>query len=80
VVTVHRACGFRFVILSNDHSPAHVPVFGLGGEATVILEGGGGIRLDRAAGISAGDLRRIMQEVQRERARLMAMWRQIHGR
>ena len=80
MVTVHRAHGFRFVIFTNDHSPAHVHVFGQGGEAKVVLEGPGGIRLDEAAGISRGDLRRIMQEVQREQARLIAMWRQIHER
>jgi hypothetical protein len=80
MVTVHRAHGFRFMIFSNDHGPAHVHVFGQGGEAKVVLEGAGGIRLAEAAGISRGDLRRILQEAQRERARLMAMWRHIHER
>ena len=80
MVTVHRAYGFRFVIFSNDHGPAHVHVFGQGGEAKVVLEGAGGIRLDGAAGISRGDLRRIIQEARRERARLIAMWKQIHER
>jgi uncharacterized protein DUF4160 len=80
MVTVHRAHGFRFVIFANDHSPPHVHVFGQGGEAKIVLEGPGGIRLDWVAGISRGDLRRVMQEVQRERERLLAMWRRIHGR
>ncbi len=79
-MTVHRAYGFRFVIFSNDHSPAHVHVFGQGGEAKIILEGAGGIRLDWAAGISRGDVRKLMQEVPRERERLIAMWRTIHER
>ena len=78
MVTVHRAYGFRFVIFPNDHSPPHVHVFGQGGEAKVVLEGPGGIRLDWVAGISQGDLRKVMREVRRERERLIAMWRTIH--
>ncbi len=80
MVTVHRAYGFRFVIFSNDHSPAHVHVFGQGGEARIVLEGPGGITLDWFAGISRGDVRKLMQEVQREQVRLIAMWRTIHER
>jgi Domain of unknown function (DUF4160) len=80
MVTAHRAYGFRFVILSNDHSPAHVHVFGQGGEAKIILEGPAGVRLDWVAGISRGDVRKVMQEVRRERERLIAMWRTIHER
>lgn len=80
MVTVHRAYGFRFVIFSNDHSPAHVHVFGQGGEARIVLEGPGGITLDWVASISRGDVRKLMQEVQREQERLIAMWRTIHER
>ncbi len=80
MVTVHRAYGFRFVIFSNDHSPAHVHVFGQGGEAKIVLEGPGGIRLDWVAGISRGDVSRLMQEIQRERKQLIAIWRTIHER
>jgi hypothetical protein len=80
MVTVHRAYGFRFVIFLNDHSPPHVHVFGHGGEAKILLEGPGGVRLDGAAGFHRGDLRRIVLEARRERARLIAMWRRIHER
>ena len=80
MVTVHRAYGFRFVIFANDHSPPHVHVFGQGGEAKIVLEGPGGITLDWVAGIGGGDLRRVMQEVERERERLIEMWRRIHER
>ena len=80
MVTVHRAYGFRFVIFLNDHSPPHVHVFGRGGEARIILEGPGGVRLDGSAGIHRGDLRRIVPEARRERERLIAMWRRIHER
>jgi hypothetical protein len=57
-----------------------VHVFGQGGEAKIVLEAPGGIRLDWVAGISRGDLRRLLQEVEREHARLIAMWRRIHAR
>jgi hypothetical protein len=80
MVTVHRAHGFRFVIFPNDHSPPHMHVFGQGGEAKIVLEGPDGIRLDWVVGIGRGDLRRVMQEVGRERDRLIAMWRRIHER
>jgi len=80
MVTAHRAHGFRFVIFPNDHSPPHVHVFGQGGEAKIVLEGPSGIRLDWVVGISGGDLRRVMQEVRRERERLIAKWRAIHER
>jgi hypothetical protein len=55
-----------------------VHVFGQGGEAKIVLEGAGGIRLDWFVGIGRGDLRRIMQEVEHEHGRLMAMWKRIH--
>jgi hypothetical protein len=80
MVTVHRSHGFRFVIFPNDHSPPHVHVFGQDGEAKIILEGPGGIRVDWVAGIKRGDLRRVMQEARRERERLIARWRAIHER
>jgi hypothetical protein len=80
MATVHRAHGFRFVIFANDHSPPHVHVFRQGGEAKIVLEGTGGIDLDWAVGISRGDLRRALLEVERERDRMIAMWRKIHER
>ncbi|HTV36082.1 MAG TPA: DUF4160 domain-containing protein [Xanthobacteraceae bacterium] len=80
MATVHRAHGFRFVIFTNDHSPPHVHVFGQGGEAKIVLTGPEGVTLDWVAGISRGDLRRVMQEARTERERLIAMWRKIHER
>lgn len=79
MVTVHRLFGFRFVIFTNDHGPPHVHVFGPDGEARITLEGPDGLALDWVAGIGRSELRRIMQEVQRERSRLIAEWRRIHG-
>jgi hypothetical protein len=78
LITVHRAHGFRFVIFPNDHSPPHVHVFGHGGEAKIMLEGPQGIEFDWVVGIGRADLRRALQEVERERDRLIATWRRIH--
>lgn len=79
MVTVHRAYGYRMVIFTNDHSPAHVHIVGLGGEAKVTLEGPDGLALDWVRGIAVADMRRLMAEVQRERHRLIEAWRSIHG-
>jgi len=68
------------VIFTNDHSPPHVHVFGQGGEAKIMLEGPTGMRLDWVVGISGGDLRKLIREVQRTREHLVAMWRRIHER
>lgn len=79
MVTVHRAHGFRFVMFLNDHSPPHVHVFGQGGEAKIILSSPQGLTLEWSVGMSRADLRRIMLEAKREQARLIDMWRRIHG-
>jgi hypothetical protein len=79
MVTVHRAYGYRFVMFTNDHSPPHVHVFGQGGEAKIVLDDPEGPRLDWVVGIGRGDMRRLMLEAGRERARLLEMWSTIHG-
>jgi hypothetical protein len=53
---------------------------GQGSEAKIVLEGPAGIKVDWVTGIGRGDLRGVMQEVERERERLIAMWRRIHAR
>jgi hypothetical protein len=78
MVTVHRAYGYRFVMFTNDHGPPHVHVFGGGGEAKIVL-GQTEVTVEWVAGIGRGDLRRIMEEAGRERARLLDAWSTIHG-
>jgi hypothetical protein len=73
MITVHRAHGFRFVIFPNDHSPPHIHAIGHGGEAKIILDGQGTVRLDWVVGIGRSDLARMMQEAERESERLIAM-------
>lgn len=79
MVTVHRAFGFRFVIYSNDHEPAHIHVIGPGCEAKVQLDGPLGLDLVWQRGFTTSELRRVLAVVQSERARLRDAWRQIHG-
>ena len=42
MVVVHRAHGFRFVIYTLDHEPAHVHITGAG-QAKINLRGAGGV-------------------------------------
>lgn len=79
MVTIHRAHGYRFVIFANDHSPPHIHVFGNGGEARIVFDDASETRLDWFVGIGAGDLRRILLEAIRERSRMIAEWRKLHG-
>jgi hypothetical protein len=79
MATVYRAFGFRFMIFLNDHEPAHVHVFGQGGEAKITLTGPDGVVVDRATGISRADLRRILSETREHREMLVTAWEQIHG-
>ena len=76
MVTVHRAFGFRFVIFTNDHEPAHVHVFGQGGEAKVNLLTPDG--LVWVVGMSRADIRRIIEEVRSQQDMLLTEWRRIH--
>jgi hypothetical protein len=79
VVTVHRACGFRFVMFTNDHSPPHVHVFEQGGEAKIELSTGAAPVAVWVNGISHADMRRIMGEVRERHLWLIEAWRRIHG-
>lgn len=78
MVTVHWSDGLRFVIYANDHDPAHIHVQGAGCEAKVQLVGEAP-RLIWQQGFSPSELRRILEEVRKERFRLRQRWKDIHG-
>ncbi len=79
MVTVYRAQGFRIVIFTNDHEPAHVHVFG-DGEAKINLVGPDDApELIWAIDMTRADLRRAMKIVIELRERLLAQWSAIHG-
>ncbi len=79
MVTVLRESGFRFVIFTDDHEPAHVHVYG-DGEAKIQLVGRQGepelVWLQR---MKSGDVRKAMAIVVRHRTELLARWRQMHA-
>lgn len=79
MVTVHREAGFRFIIFTDDHEPAHVHVFG-DGQAKINLAGPGGEpELVSATGMKAGDLRKAMRIVAEQQASLLEQWKAYHG-
>lgn len=80
MVVVHRAYGFRFVIYTLDHEPAHVHIVGAG-HAKVNLRGlGNSPELVFSVGIGRRDLRRLFAEVVERREDFSHAWERIHGR
>ena len=79
MVTVHRAFGFRFAIFSNDHEPAHIHVFGKGGEVKIDLAQPGSVELVWTVAVSRSDVRKILQEAEAKREDFLQAWRCIHG-
>ena len=80
MVVVHRSRGFRFVIYTLDHEPAHVHVTGAG-QAKINLLGPGGLpEIVYSIGIKHGDMRRLLAETLERRDTFLRDWEQIHGR
>jgi hypothetical protein len=79
MVVVHRAHGFRFVIYTLDHEPAHVHVTGAGQAKINLLGPAGMAELVFSAGIKASDMRRLMAEVDLRRNMFLEAWERIHG-
>ena len=79
MVVVHRAHGYRFVIYTADHDPAHVHVTGPG-QAKINLRGvGGRPELVYSVGISRADMRRLLAEATAHYDDLLREWYRIHG-
>lgn len=79
MVVVHRAHGFRFVIYTSDHEPAHVHITGAG-QAKINLRGpDGDPEIVSSAGIKRSDLRRLVAEVIEHRNHFLQEWERIHG-
>ena len=80
MVVVHRAHGFRFVIYTSDHEPAHVHVTGPG-QAKINLLGPHGMpELVYCIGIKRSDMRRLLAEATEHRNVFLQEWERIHGR
>jgi hypothetical protein len=79
MVVVHRAFGYRFVIYTFDHAPAHVHVTGPG-QAKIDLLGTRGVpEVAYSVGIKRADMRRLLAEVVDRRDALLKEWERIHG-
>ena len=79
MVVVHRAYGYRFVIYTMDHEPAHVHIVG-DGQAKVNLAGAAGRpELVFNVGIKRSDLKRLFAEIVEHRVEMLNAWERIHG-
>ncbi len=79
MVVVHRAYGFRFVIYTSDHEPAHVHVVGSGQAKINLLGKDGEPVIVFSVGIKRPELRRLLAEVGEQRERLLREWERMHG-
>lgn len=79
MVTVHREFGFRFAILTDDHEPAHVHVYGDGEMKINIISENGLPEEVYNHGFKANDRRRAMNVVLERQAEFLACWNEIHG-
>jgi hypothetical protein len=79
MVVVHRAYGFRFVIYTFDHEPAHVHITGAGQAKINLFGSHDAPEVVYYAGIKRADMRRLMIEVVRHRAHFVTEWERIHG-
>jgi hypothetical protein len=79
MVVVHRAHGFRFVIYTADHEPAHVHITGAGQAKINLLGPGGDPQIVSSVGIKRSDLRRLVAEVRKRRNHFLEEWERIHG-
>jgi hypothetical protein len=80
MVVVHRAYGFRFVIYTLDHEPAHVHVTGAGQAKINLLGADGAPEFVFSIGIKRADMRRLLAEVTAHRDAFLREWGRIHGR
>ena len=78
MVVIHRAHGFRFVIYTSDHEPAHIHITGPG-QAKINLLGDTPAVIS-SVGIKRSDLRRLLAEVIDCRDKFLQKWERIHGR
>ena len=79
MVTIHREYGLRFAILTDDHEPAHIHVYG-DGEAKILIVGAEGPpELVYSIGLKTNDRRRAMDVVLERQAAFLAKWYEIHG-
>ncbi len=80
MVVVYRAHGFRFVIYTLDHEPAHVHVTGAGQAKINLLGPDGAPDIVFSVGIKRSDVRRLLAEVVERHDDFLQQWERIDGR
>jgi hypothetical protein len=80
MVVVYRAHGFRFVIYTADHEPAHIHITGPGQAKINLLGPGGKPQVISSLGIKRSDMRRLIAEVSARCDVFLWEWERIHGR
>jgi hypothetical protein len=79
MVVIHRAFGFRFVIYTLDHEPAHVHITGPGQAKINLIGRDGQLELVYSVGIKQSDMRRLLLEAAERRDEFLKEWERIHG-
>ena len=79
MVVIHRAHGFRFVIYTLDHEPAHVHITGAGQAKINLLGTDGEPQVLWSVGIKRSDMRRLLGETSRRREEFLQAWERVHG-
>lgn len=80
MVVIHRAFGYRFVIYTLDHEPAHVHITGAGQAKINLLGAGGTPEVVFSAGIGRPGMRRLLAEAAAHRDEFLQEWERIHGK
>jgi hypothetical protein len=79
MVVIHRAYGFRFVIYTLDHEPAHVHITGAGQTKINLLGPDGEPQVLWSVGIKRSDMRRLLSETSERRDEFLQAWERVHG-
>jgi hypothetical protein len=80
MVVVHRAHGFRFVIYTSDHEPAHIHVTGPGHAKVNLLGADGRPETLFSVGIKRGEMKRLLSEIAKHQTDFLEAWERIHGK
>ena len=80
MVVIHRAYGYRFVIYTADHEPAHIHITGAGQAKINLLGAGGKPEAVYFIGIKQSEAKRLMAEVIARQDEFLEEWERIHGK
>lgn len=80
MVVIHRAFGFRFVIYTMDHEPAHIHITGAGQAKVNLLGSDGRPELVYSIGLKRFEMKRLFAEVVELQDKFLREWERMHGR